>query len=222
MNSLKRFFSNVLNQNAVNIDNSPSKVPVLEVEAHLSVSHYGRFSLTEAVRPSFDLTVVPAEGYRREEYYDESTGGSIPFLMISVSAEKIFEVFLDLLQPLGGTVDAVIESSRLRKHSNLYREQIDLPVLTSYLLDYEHFLLNDGCTGIAVLNPALPAEVQWDEHKLLFVYAEDLTHYEQVLRKHSIAYQQHIRFISEAEHVHITRREYIGQFNTLRTLISAE
>ncbi|MCL2744870.1 MAG: hypothetical protein FWE67_13560 [Planctomycetaceae bacterium] len=205
--------------------NTAGKLSPLEFESHLSVSRYGKFVLTEAVRPSFDLKVVPSEGYRHDRYSDENTGASIPVLMISVSAEKIFDVFLDLLQPLGGTVDAVLESSHLRKipgHKDVRREQIDLPVLTSYLFDYEHLFLADGCVGIAVLNPAIPAEVQWDEHKLITVYADNLKPYEKVLRKYNIPHRQDIRLISEAEHVHITRKEYAGQFNALKTLICAE
>ena len=51
----------------------------------------------------------------------------------------------------------VLETSHNREgrgHVDLYREHIDLPVLKSILCDYEDLLLNDGCTGIAVLNPA--------------------------------------------------------------------
>ena len=33
-------------------------------------------------------------------------------------------------------------------HRDLYREQIDLPVLKSVLYDYEDLLLHDGCTGL--------------------------------------------------------------------------
>ena len=57
-------------------------------------------------------------------------------------------------------------------HADLYREHIDLPVLKSTLYDFEDLLLNDGCTGIAVLNPHVPQEVQFDEHKLLIVYGK--------------------------------------------------
>ena len=56
---------------------------------------------------------------------------------------------------------------------DLYREHIDMPVLKSTLYDFEDLLVNDGCTGIAVLNPGLPQEVQFDEHKLLIVYGSN-------------------------------------------------
>ena len=64
---------------------------------------------------------------------------------------------------------------------DLYREHIDVPVLKSILLDFEDLLLNDGCTGIAVINPAKRQEVQLDEHKLLIVYGDPLAEFEQTL-----------------------------------------
>ncbi|NIP86911.1 MAG: hypothetical protein GTO03_15640, partial [Planctomycetales bacterium] len=76
--------------------------------------------------------------------------------MGSASTEALFDLFIDLLNPLGDQVDVVLETSHSRQgggHRDLYREQIDMPVLKSILYDYEEMLLNDGCAGIAVLNP---------------------------------------------------------------------
>ena len=84
---------------------------------------------------------------------------------------------MELLDPLGFTVDVVLETSHNRHnkgHTDLYREHIDLPVLKSVLWEYEEMLLNDGCTGLAVLNPDIPQEIQFDEHKLLIVYGEQV------------------------------------------------
>jgi len=36
------------------------------MEAHLARSRYGRFSLTEAVRPGWQLDVVPQAGFRHD------------------------------------------------------------------------------------------------------------------------------------------------------------
>ncbi len=97
--------------------------------------------------------------------------------MSAASKEQLFETFLDLLDPLGFEVDVVLETSHNREnngHVDLYREHIDLPVLKSILYDFEDLLVNDGCTGIAVLNPSIPQEVQFDEHKLLIVYGHEL------------------------------------------------
>ena len=101
--------------------------------------------------------------------------------MAAASSEELFEVFMDLLDPLGPEVDVVLETSHHRQargHADLYREHIDMPVLKSILYDYEDLLVNDGCLGIAVLNPGIPQEVQFDEHKLLIVYGNNLTAYE--------------------------------------------
>ena len=42
-----------------------------QLTAHLRVDRYGDFLLTEAVRPSVDLQVVPREGFRIEIYRDK-------------------------------------------------------------------------------------------------------------------------------------------------------
>ena len=96
----------------------------------------------------------------------------------------MMETFIELLTPLGETVDVVLETSHAQEsqgHTDLYREHIELPILQSILWDFEDLLINDGCTGIAVLNPNIPQEVQLDEHKLLLVYGKNLTPYEGIL-----------------------------------------
>ena len=41
-----------------------------ELEAHLAVARYGDFELTDAVRPSYNLEVVPSAGFRHDVYRD--------------------------------------------------------------------------------------------------------------------------------------------------------
>lgn len=190
-----------------------------ELEAHLGIVRYGSFLLTDAIRPSYDLDVVPRQGYRHDVYRDEESKSNIPVIMASASQERLFDVFLDLLDPLGFEVDVVLESSHqpeVRGKQDLYREHIDLPVLKSTLCDYEELLLNDGCTGVAVLNPAVPLEVQFDEHKLLIVYGRDLKPFEDVLHAHDVFPVQDLRFITEAEHVHSSKEEFVDQFDELK------
>jgi hypothetical protein len=190
-----------------------------ELEAHLGVVRYGEFVLTDAVRPSYDLQIVPREGYRHDVYHDEESRASVPVLMGAASNQHLFELFMDLLDPLGCEVDVVLETSHNRQnrgHLDLYREHIDLPVLKSILWDFEDLLLNDGCTGIAVLNPAIPQEVQFDEHKLLIVYGENLTAYEEVLGERGLSCDNQMKFITEAEHVHSSSDQYFQQFEELK------
>jgi hypothetical protein len=116
-------------------------------------------------------------------------------------------------------VDVVLETSHNREgngHVDLYREHIDMPVLKSILYDYEDLLLNDGCTGLAILNPAVPQEVQFDEHKLLIVYGNPLRNFEHILKAHGLACQEELKFLTEAEHVHSSSETYQQQFEELK------
>jgi hypothetical protein len=190
-------------------------VNVEKLSAHLQVDRYGDFWLTEAIRPSVDLQVIPREGYRIDTYRDVVAGVEIPVLVAAVSREDLFDLFLDLLDPLGEVVDVVLETSHDNDgagHRDLHREQIDLPVFKSYCCDYEDLLLHDGCTGVAVIGGEGPMEVQFDEHKLLVVYAQDLKPFERILRQARIPRIDHIKLITEGEHLHSTEPHYAAAF----------
>jgi hypothetical protein len=223
MGFIKRLFKNVLREGQVH-PNTGSGTGLANVtdealEAHLEVVRYGDFVLTDAVRPSFDLRVVPTQGFRHDVYHDPENKSSVPVLMGAATHDRLFETFLELLDPLGFEVDVVLETSHHRSnrgHTDLYREHIDLPVLKSILYEYEDLLLNDGCTGIAVLNPSIPQEVQFDEHKLLIVYGDNLGDYETILAERGIRCREEMKFITEAEHVHSSSDYYQQQFDELK------
>lgn len=190
-----------------------------ELEAHLGVSQYGDFELSDAVRPAYNLEVVPSAGFRHDVYRDEASRANVPVLMAAVTKERLMETFVSLIQPLGDVVDVVLETSHgqaSRGHTDLYREFIDMPILESALWDFEDLLVNDGCTGIAVLNPAVPQEVQLDEHKLLIAYGSDLAAYERTLLDADVRCREQMRFITEAEHVHSTSERYAQEFEELK------
>jgi hypothetical protein len=220
MGFLQRFLRNVLRDEQAPVTTSSFRdLSKEELEEHLEVARYGDFVLTEAVRPSFDLQVVPRPGFRHDVYHDDESGTEVPVLMASCSRDQLFELFLDMLDPLGDRVDVVLETSHHRDqpgHEDLYREHIDMPVLKSVLYDFEDLLLNDGCTGIAVLNPDIPQEVQFDEHKLLIVYGEDLEAFEERLMDAGLTRDDHMKFLTEAEHVHSSSDAYADHFDELR------
>lgn len=220
MGFLKRFFKNVFRDGHPHTGTSSfENLSEAQLDAHMQVARYGDFTLTEAVRPSFDLQVVPMAGYRHDVYRDKETGVDIPVLMASASREVILDLFLDLLDPLGDEVDVVLETSHERSargHDDLYREHIDLPVLKSTLYDFEDLLLDDGCTGVAVLNPNIPLEVQFDEHKLLIMYGRELTDFEEVLEQAGIPCIDDLKFITEAEHVHSSSEELHDRFSQFK------
>ena len=122
MGFLKRFFRNVFREGAMPVGTSSFEhLSEEELEAHLGVSRYGDFTLTDAVRPSYDLQVVPSQGYRHDFYRDEQNRTSVPVLMAAVSREHLFETFMDLLDPLGFTVDVVLETSHNRDSNGPHR-----------------------------------------------------------------------------------------------------
>lgn len=225
MGFLKRFFRNVFREGSMPEGASSFEhLDEEELEAHLGVARYGEFLLSDAVRPSYDLQVVPSQGYRHDAYHDEHHHTSVPVLMVAVSKDRLFEALMDMLDPLGNVVDVVLETSHREAggHTDLYRDHIDLPVLKSILWEYEELLTNDGCTGLAVLNPDMPQEIQFDEHKLLIVYGDNLQRYEAILRDRSIDCNEEIKFITEAEHVHSSNDEYARQFDELKTRLGMD
>ena len=220
MGFLKKFFRNVFHEGAAPTvpTSSFDLLSEEELESHLGVARYGDFELTDAVRPSYDLKIRPRQGYRHDVYVDEESKSRVPVVMAAVSRDRLFETFMDLIEPLGHVVDVVLETSHDPAgggHVDLYREHIDMPVLKSILYDFEDLLMNDGCTGIAVLNPNTPQEVQFDEHKLLIVYGSPLEAFEHRLERNRVPCDEAVRFLTEAEHVHSSSEEYHERFQEL-------
>jgi len=195
-----------------------------ELQTHMGIRQYGMFELTDAVRPSYDLQVIPKQGFRRDEYRDDASGKSIPVVMAATTRWRLMDQFMDLLEPLGSVVDVVLESSHQTTsgHQDLYREHIDMPVLKSILYDFEDLLLNDGCTGIAVVNPTRGQEVQLDEHKMLIAYGTPLEPFEKLLIAGDVYPDPSIRFVTEAEHVHSSSVKHYRQFAILKTRLGMD
>lgn len=196
-----------------------------ELAAHLQVNQYDQFQLTDAVRPAMDLKIKPSQGYRHDTYIDEESNAKVPVIMAAASKEIVFPLFMKMISRLGTVVDVVLESSHngtQAGHIDMYREHIDMPVLSSILWDFEDLLTNDGCTGIAVLNPRTPQEIQFEEHKLLIVYGSPLEPYEFTLESHGLTKRQDMKFITEAEHIHSSSENYADRFNQLRTALGLD
>lgn len=195
-----------------------------QLEAHLEISQYGVYELTDAIRPSVDLQVIPRQGYRHDVYIDPSSNTKVPVIMASASKERLFDLFIGMIDTLGPVVDVVLETSHYHHngHQDYYREHIDLPVLKSILYDFEELLMNDGCAGIAVLNPKRQQEVQFDEHKLIIAYGSPLESFERTLIRHDVYIDEKLRFITEAEHVHTSNEKMYDEFMTLAMRLGME
>ena len=193
------------------------------LEAHLARRHYGPFTLTDAVRPGWQLDIVPRAGYRHDAYVDPRSGTRLPALVAAISSEHLFETFLQLLEPLGDTLDVVLETSHEHKtnQEDFTREGIERLVLESVLWDFEDLLLDDGCTAIAVMHPELQMEVQLDEHKLLVIYAQQRGPFERILAEQGIERNDRIRFISQAEHLHTSHTRFARRFDEMVNRLGA-
>lgn len=197
------------------------------LEAHLARRRYGRFTLTEAVRPSWQLQVVPQAGYRFDTYSDARTGTRLPAIIASVSSEDLFDTFLALLDPLGEVCDVVLETSHDSPAGDaprreVSREGIERLVLESVLWDFEDLLLNDGCSGIAIMHAERPVEVQLDEHKLLVVYAADRAPFERILAARGLVRNDRMRVISQGEHLHTSHTRFAAMFDDMAGCLGAE
>ena len=184
---------------------------------HFAIDRYGDFTLTDAVRPA-PGAAAPRAGYRTDAFHDPRTGRTIPRLAAAVSRERLFDTFLALLDPLGAVVDVVLETSHAGdedRHRDLRRTHIDRPVLESYLCEYEDLILNDGCTGVAVIASGRPMEVQFDEHKQLVVYARRLRPFRRIFRAAGVPRRSRLRLLSENAHLHNSDAAYARQFREL-------
>lgn len=189
-----------------------------QLAPHLRLNRYGEFTLTEAIRPGPGVPLRPREGYRIQVYREQQASVRLPLLSAAVSAERLFDTFLTLLDVMGKVVHVVLESShgtRADRHTDLRREYIDRPVLASHLCEFEELLTHDGCTGIAVLAIGRPVELQFDEHKLFHIYAPNLSPFRRVLRQLGVPRRKLLPLICEAEHLHHTTDEYADQFRLL-------
>lgn len=189
-----------------------------KLSAHLQISRYGNFVLTDAIRPALEVPILPDEGYRVEIFRDRKAKLKLPMLSAAVSAERVFDAFLGLIEQVGEVVNVVVESSHEGsddKRRDFRRDEIDIPVLASHFCEFEDLLLNDGCTGVAVMADGSPIEVQFDEHKLFHVYAPDLKPFRRVLRKLGVERRQVLPLISEAEHLHHTTDAHAEEFRTM-------
>lgn len=175
-------------------------------------------TLSPAARPAFGSTWQLQEGYRVRAFKDQRTGIQFPMLTAAISAERVFDAFYELLAPLGETVGVVLESSHgstTDRHRDFRRNQIDAPVLKSHLCDFEELLVNDGCTGVAVMAHRKPIEVQFDEHKTITVYAPELKRFRRVLKKMGIPRLKEMKLVSEMEHMHFSSEQFADSFRQL-------
>jgi len=164
---------------------------------------YGNFVLTNAVSIYNSDSIEPIEGYRIDQYVTPE-GVLIGRLTASASAEKLLEIFDDLLQLINDSCGVVIEdyNQQGEDHIDHYAYHKDISVVRSIFNEYDNLLLHNGFLGFAVFEEDGTAEVQLTDHKVFRVFSTDVTPFCHVLHSYNIQEKTDIRFFYEAEHFH--------------------
>lgn len=82
-----------------------------QIQEHLQTETYGDFNLTSGIRPSYDLQVVPEEGFR---YTHVPEMPQQQVLVCAASKEHLVRIFHELVINFGDVVDIALESTHFR------------------------------------------------------------------------------------------------------------
>ena len=64
-----------------------------ELQTHMGIHSYGVFDLTDAIRPSYDLQIIPRQGFRFDEYVDDFSGTKTPVIMAAATLLLILALY---------------------------------------------------------------------------------------------------------------------------------
>lgn len=208
-----------------------------ELNRHFERLNYGDFEFTGAVLPHPNVSFTAKEFYRWSEGRRDDNGERYSVLLAVVSAERVLELFYELVkihlqidQDYNNyllPVDFIIDSSHrpdcLTSHDykSFYRERIDWVVLQSILIDYEDIMLKDGFAGFTIKSSEW--EVQFDEHKLFFVFGNDRqAELIELLEQYGIYEDLDAICVKETKHIHNSFDEYRKKFEALRFRLGAD
>ncbi len=170
------------------------------IEEALANRTYGDFTMTPAVVFFKDGDAIPSEGYKIDKRMI-ADGRIQSRITISASAEKILDLFDDLVKRLGDTCGIAVEDYRAKQgHVDHYAYSRDTFLIRSILVDFEEFILNDGLVGIAIWNDFEQAEIQLTVYKIIVVYAFDISCFISVLDSYGLQEDSELRFYFENFH----------------------
>ncbi|MDZ7265323.1 MAG: hypothetical protein ONB16_12115 [candidate division KSB1 bacterium] len=157
---------------------------------------FGTFTLPPAVVFFKAGDDVPTEGYKVRK--SALPNGRFRYqVIVSVSAEKILDVFDALVLLLGDYCHVVVQDfgEREGEQVDYFAYQKDTVIVRSVLCDFEELLLNDGLIGLVVYSEAAKAEIQLTQHKIIQIFALDLTRFRQVLNRFGIEENPELKFL---------------------------
>lgn len=188
-----------------------------ELELHLGIDTYNGFRLTRGIRPSPTLKVIPEEGYSVEPYFkdesDSEPAGQL--LRASVSAENLFEVFGDLIGMLHPDISFYADLWSKETSFNIsLQEGLTTEVFLAIAQRHADFLIHDGFLSIEIAD--FETSIVFDDHKLLYIYSENLNPFMDILEKYAIKEKPHLVTMPDcADHVHRPVNDSFFQFSWL-------
>ena len=202
---------------------NPFLEPVSEevIRTLLQKRTFGDFTFTDAVRPQ-DESFLTQEGY--EVHSLDTSNAPERIVIAAVSRQKLFDVFTELLEPLGELLDVVLETEDEEDESvfEAHSYGTDRLYLQSVLPDFEDVLLNCGNTKIGVVSTERPKRVELDFHKLLLLYGKKIRPFLQILVENNIPQLIDMHTIDDVDQYRISDTEFPDQIQRMMNELGME
>jgi len=194
-----------------------------EIQEAFENKIFGDFKLSNAVVFFKNQNVVPKEGFRIFTN-DETAESGIKQVLISVSAEKIFDIFDELLKTLGDTFHFVVDDFRSEngEYSGNYGYNKDAFIVRSLLIDYEDLVVNNGFVAFAAFNPELQTEVHLLREKVISVVTKDIYRFVSVLIDNEIDEKSDLGFVWDGNYLLFSQQAEEELFDPLISALNVD
>ncbi len=180
----------------------------------------GAVTLASVCHESVTDVPVPKPGYEKQLIVEEG-GALIDTVTVSVPAERIWEVFDDLLNALADTVEVVlVVIDEVDETVDHIAHDMDLAVVRSVLFDHQDLLVKDGQVGI-FLGSESHGAVQLTDDKDILIHAEDATPFLEILHRNGIEESMPV-FVSQVPHYHISDPDAGDRIESLKSALGIQ
>ena len=164
------------------------------------------------------------EGYAMKKCISPfgNIGVYVPYLLISLSSEKVLRFFMDLLELFKGIVNVSLEWNSTGTDENYHSFfNIDSVALRSTLWDFEDFLMDSGYVGIAVFNRKRNFMILLDTHKHIIIYNWLLIRKKilTLLEGNRTQRKERLRTIIEMPHCHSSSKRFDERLEELKSVL---
>jgi hypothetical protein len=159
----------------------------------------GDFVLTGAAMPCGEGSITPVEGYR---VVDIEKNGSVFFVVAAISAEKIWNMMLAVIDLLGdGLQIAVLHlTTKDGKPVDYISGEMDRYALIQILQDHRNFIINSGTFEICFFKVGAKLELRLDACKHFQIHVADLVPVIDLLHDFEVSSIEDIKFFPEGPH----------------------